>query len=514
MQVAMKKHELTINISPSNRSQIVTNTTFFSMDVATGKKIIYFVNDERPVDLTDAHVILGFEFVGTASSKIIDSDDGSVVIENPENGVCHVVLPNHLYDYEGQVLVHVYIDYEDGRSLDCGVIVTEFEKSWLERELAEMQPFYIQRFEDLKRKILARVEELEQTLGNVGSGNVGGGGAFDISMLTGSGILQAEVLDVTNQTMRREVQMRERTDTGTQWSFIPMVAYEGRNFWSAFELTEEKRRNKAIVGYVNRNRWTPMIMPVSLNHRPKLIFYIRDKYWNSKRMEVDYDVTVAQTVDQTQTYVLSGTFYSFESEEEKGAKIHFRWAVSGVLDFYDDERIYAAGVISERPSGSGSMNGHSYGSIIMWTDDSVPEGFALQVGYFETEEMSWTGQYPVVHDVISANEFNFRENNRIDADILYPLMLDLSSWEESANFILTFRASVGRLRLGQSKRIILTADENRLVIHKELEAEATLLREGISIRILGDRSFPSDWWDVPYEWQTPRIKWAEVTRKL
>ena len=133
-----KRHELTINISPANRSNMVTNTTFFSMDVKTAKKVINFTHDNESVDLTHAKVVLGFEFVGANASKIIDSEDGSIVIEDAQAGQCSVILPNHLAGYEGQVLVHVYIKYEDGRSLDCGVIVTEFEESWLDRDLSEL----------------------------------------------------------------------------------------------------------------------------------------------------------------------------------------------------------------------------------------------------------------------------------------------------------------------------------------------------------------------------------------
>jgi len=138
MNQALKQHELTINISPQSRSNITTNTTFFSMDVKTGKKIINFVQNNQPVDLTHATVKLGFELVGAEKSKVVDSKEGTVTIDNAQAGRCSVILPNHLCDYEGQVLIHVYITYEDGSSLDCGVIVTEFETSWLNRELIEM----------------------------------------------------------------------------------------------------------------------------------------------------------------------------------------------------------------------------------------------------------------------------------------------------------------------------------------------------------------------------------------
>jgi len=135
MSQVNKQHELTIDINPRSRTNIQTNTTFFSMDVNTAKKVINFTQNNEPVDLTDATVLLGFEFVGAESTKIVDSKDWSVVIEDATAGQCIVSLPSHLYEYEGRVLIHVYIEYADGRSLDCGIIVTEFQKSWLDSKI-------------------------------------------------------------------------------------------------------------------------------------------------------------------------------------------------------------------------------------------------------------------------------------------------------------------------------------------------------------------------------------------
>ena len=165
MNEVYKLHELTINISPQTRTNIITNTTFFSMDIKTGKKVINFTLDNEALDLRDATVMLGFEFVDAGTSKIIDSKDGSVVVEDALSGRCSVVLPNHLYDYSGRVYVHVYIMFDDGRSFDCGVIVTDFEESWLDSELEEMSDFYVKRFEDLIREIRNRAEEIRSELG-------------------------------------------------------------------------------------------------------------------------------------------------------------------------------------------------------------------------------------------------------------------------------------------------------------------------------------------------------------
>jgi len=134
------------------------------MDVETGEKIINFTRNNEPFDLTGCKVLLGFDFVAADTSKIIDSEDGSVVIEDAEAGQCSVILPNHLYEYSGEVLVHVYIILEDGRSLDAGVIVTHFEESWLDRDLEEMSQFYVERFEDLWRRLQTDADELHDGL--------------------------------------------------------------------------------------------------------------------------------------------------------------------------------------------------------------------------------------------------------------------------------------------------------------------------------------------------------------
>jgi len=164
MSNQIKRHELTIDISARSRTNIITNTTFFSMDVETGEKIINFTLDGHPFDLTGKNVVLGFDFIGAGTSKIFESVDGSIIIEDAEAGYCRINLPNHLYDYAGQVLIHAYIKFEDGRSLDAGIIATTFEESWLDSEREEMERIYVKRFEDLARDIRARADELYKLL--------------------------------------------------------------------------------------------------------------------------------------------------------------------------------------------------------------------------------------------------------------------------------------------------------------------------------------------------------------
>ena len=162
-----KTHELVIDINARSRENIISDTTFFSVDAGTSEKIISFTRNHQSFDLTDATVVIGFHFVDKWASKIIDSVDGSVEIIDPVGGKCRVDIPSHVYDYEGDVMVHVYLKFENGQSLDCGIISTRFERSWLEGELPEMEEVYVKRFEDLARYIRERAEELHRLLSNV-----------------------------------------------------------------------------------------------------------------------------------------------------------------------------------------------------------------------------------------------------------------------------------------------------------------------------------------------------------
>jgi len=174
-----KKYLLTIDISSKTRQVIPTNTTFWTGDIETGKLNINFVSKNQPVNLTNATVLLGFYFE-TGVSKLIDSKDGSVVIDDARQGRCHVIMPSYKFDYSGLVLIHVYIQYNNGKQLDCATIATEFERSWLDQELPEMEAYYIKRIEDwlveieaetilIKGELEARLAELRQEIMNAQS---------------------------------------------------------------------------------------------------------------------------------------------------------------------------------------------------------------------------------------------------------------------------------------------------------------------------------------------------------
>ncbi|MFR0815580.1 MAG: hypothetical protein ACLSIL_14610 [Enterococcus casseliflavus] len=79
--------EITLNKTAEKRSSsIPTNTEFFSYDQRVAKKTINFQFKGEPLDLSEANVILGFDFVTGGQSVIFESDDGSIKIEDPTAG--------------------------------------------------------------------------------------------------------------------------------------------------------------------------------------------------------------------------------------------------------------------------------------------------------------------------------------------------------------------------------------------------------------------------------------------
>jgi len=156
--------ELTVDVNPRNREEMDTDITFFSLDAGTAEKIINFTRDHMAFDLTDATVVVGFHFVNGRATKIIDSVDGSVEILDAAAGRVSVKIPSHVYDYEGDVMVHVYLTFTDGTSIDCAVIPTRFEGSWLDEQMPELERTSIERFNLLTAmadEVRDRLEGLE-----------------------------------------------------------------------------------------------------------------------------------------------------------------------------------------------------------------------------------------------------------------------------------------------------------------------------------------------------------------
>lgn len=179
--------EITLNKTAEKRSSpIPTNTEFFSYDQRVAKKTINFQFKGEPLDLSEANVILGFDFVTAGQSVIFESADDSIKIEDPTAGKVNVMLPNDIYAYSGSVIIYVFVEFPNGQSLDYPAFSTEFQESWLDQDLEEMAQFYVKRFEDLRNLVLEQASgidhdltEFENRIGQIESDLA----AFDIDAL-------------------------------------------------------------------------------------------------------------------------------------------------------------------------------------------------------------------------------------------------------------------------------------------------------------------------------------------
>ena len=155
-----KTMEITVDVNARHRGALENETTFFSLDAGTAEKIINFTRDHMAFNLTGATVVVGFHFVNGRATKIIDSVDGSVEILDAQAGRASVKIPSHVYDYKGDVMVHVYLTFEDGTSIDCAVIPTRFEGSWLDEQMPELERTSIERF----NLLMAMADEIRERL--------------------------------------------------------------------------------------------------------------------------------------------------------------------------------------------------------------------------------------------------------------------------------------------------------------------------------------------------------------
>ena len=515
MNQVNKQHELTINISPGSRSNMVTNTTFFSMDVKTAKKIINFVQNNNPVDLTDATVMLGFEFVGAGASKIIDSKDGSVVIENAEAGVCSVVLPNHLYDYEGQVLVHVYIIYQDGRSLDCGIIVTEFEESWLDRELPQMSDFYVKRFEDLAQEVQNRADELKEILKNAGSGNTClCPTEFDLSLLAGSGLLQIKEVDVSQQIRKRLTTPFEITSSGEEWHLWHQNHHHEVKYLGGIELRSDQVKNLATIKHHCPRTGHPTAVPVNLAHTPPLHLSVMTwgevGNWDTLRHEEiiveNYKVEPFTTKDGLETYLLSGDIEApFHNEET--TTVAFKMVIGGLMNYDDPSQ-----VLSISPTDSFVTSS----IVCSTTTDLTDKIISIDMGYFATEYKEWTTKVQKITELIHIDS-QFETGERLDFDITYDVDADFYHYWgapiEANHVKMTIKVRDARIgeRISAKKYVTGHPDIIGETTHWD-DVYVTVKPDGIYLEEFRNKFV--DWWGVPAEKTTPKLEWLEVTRRL
>lgn len=254
--------EITLNKTAEKRSSPVpTNTEFFSYDQRVAKKTINFQFKGEPLDLSEANVILGFDFVTAGQSVIFESADGSIRIEDSAAGKVNVMLPNDIYAYSGSVIIYVFVEFSNGQSLDYPAFSTEFQESWLDQDLEEMAQFYVKRFEDLRNLVLEQaagidqdLSEFEERIRNIESAI----DSFDVDQLAQeiTEELKQEIsdqLDPMNLEIRQAQQQLETLKRGLNiseaWSWSEdgtdrfTTVYPKKNLWDGTITTARTERN-------------------------------------------------------------------------------------------------------------------------------------------------------------------------------------------------------------------------------------------------------------------------------
>ena len=161
MDNIVKRYDVELDVDAIRDDPYESGTTFFSLDRRTAKMTVKLIGRKGAINLTDAVVFFGFDFVSIRAKKVFSSLDGKVVIEDAEDGVCSIIMPSDIYAHHGTVLIHVYVKYENGDKVDAGVIETRFEKSWLDQNIPEMQQFYVKRIEDVIADALAQIDGID-----------------------------------------------------------------------------------------------------------------------------------------------------------------------------------------------------------------------------------------------------------------------------------------------------------------------------------------------------------------
>lgn len=391
-----KFHELTIDISAVSRQNITTNTTFFTMDVATAKKYINFTLNGEPLDLTTAKVLIGFDFVNNQTSKIIDSTDGSVLIADAKVGRVELKLPNDIYAYSGQVLVHTYILFADGRSFDAGVVVTEFEESWLDQELAEMGPSYIKRFEDLARELQAKIDA------------IGG----QTSSLPDS-VMVKRILSDADYTISQYHETRIRTEEYVHAHF---------SFWDEFNLEQGRTvaiNFKPIISWHTNDNHTSL--PVNTEDIDDL--WVGFSTWGTRHDGSHYlkadDVTVTPvtTVDGFTTTKTSATISLMDEYEE--LVLTFGLEIVPNARFNQDGTTLHKTVARKTP----------YAGIkLHFIDGEVPEG----INVWSITLQGINGETPIFDNIKTLVSFKqpLCQTDLVAFNVDIPVDFDTTYWEE------------------------------------------------------------------------------------
>lgn len=159
-QGVFKVSKATIGISSTSIPIVQTNTIFMSHDVGTAKQIIEFTQRDEPIDFRKTtEVIIAYEFP--------DIDVGERVIsykvkdKNKDRSSIEFILERVVLDVgTTRVNQYIYLLFDDGTSIDVGIVVFNLNRSFIDSNIDNIEEFYIRKLEDVKEYLLYRANEI------------------------------------------------------------------------------------------------------------------------------------------------------------------------------------------------------------------------------------------------------------------------------------------------------------------------------------------------------------------
>jgi len=148
--------EMNIVISANQRSIFNTQSRFYSGDVGTAKQVIHLFMDEAPLDLRDAEkIMVTFDFPSIPNIGVVMLEPITV---DAQLGHIELILPENVLSVgRTNILQYINITFRNGQKLDCGVFQSAVDRSFIDTEIKELEPFYVSRFAELERLVNEQV---------------------------------------------------------------------------------------------------------------------------------------------------------------------------------------------------------------------------------------------------------------------------------------------------------------------------------------------------------------------
>ena len=162
-----KDSKIIIDISAIRESPHTPGTTYYSWDRRTGRKDVQFLRNGTELNLAtlqNLEIEFIFVFVDHDNHEVrMCTSGGGVVFGNRTRGEAHVILPNDLYQCWGEVRIKTFLTWINNgevNGFDAGEIVTEFQESWIDKTLPQLEQFSWRRLENFLDDFRAEMADI------------------------------------------------------------------------------------------------------------------------------------------------------------------------------------------------------------------------------------------------------------------------------------------------------------------------------------------------------------------